>query len=60
METGDRPSIVVISTIEAADNLGQAILRESHFSEETIIGVDCEGLTKGRPLCLIQVNRIDW
>jgi hypothetical protein len=43
----DRTSIVVISTVEAADSLGQLILRESHFGEETVLGVDCEGLTKG-------------
>ena len=56
MEAGARPSIVEILTIESAQKLGQSILRESHFSEETVLGVDCEGLTKGRPLCLIQVR----
>lgn len=59
MEAGAGPSIVEITTIEAAHKLGQSILRESHFSEETVLGIDCEGLVKGRPLCLLQVSNLN-
>ena len=47
------PSTVFIQTVEAADSLGRLILKDSHFGEEVVLGLDCEGLTMGRPICLI-------
>lgn len=41
---------VIITKPEEVKEISTAILR-TH--PEPILGVDCEGLTKGRPLCLL-------
>ena len=41
---------VIITTPEQVKEISNAILKSQ---PEPILGVDCEGLTKGRPLCLL-------
>ena len=51
-----RPEL--ISTAKAANELGKKILDASVFTDTVVLGVDLEGLTKGRPLALLQVSRL--
>ena len=44
---------VIITKPEEVKEISTAILRSR---PEPILGVDCEGLAKGRPLCLLQVR----
>lgn len=53
MEVVEGPSTVLIQTVEEADSLGRQIIKDSHFGDELVLGIDLEGLTKGRPLCLL-------
>ena len=43
---------MIITKPEEVREISTAILRSR---PEPILGVDCEGLTKGRPLCLLQM-----
>jgi ribonuclease D len=43
---------VIITKPEEVKEISQAILRSK---PDPILGVDCEGLAKGRPLCLLQM-----
>ena len=44
----------VIQTFERSEEVAQQIIEASR-NGETVLGVDCEGILRGRPLCLIQV-----
>mmetsp|Transcript_23692 Transcript_23692/g.21055 ORF Transcript_23692/g.21055 Transcript_23692/m.21055 type:complete len:90 (+) Transcript_23692:2-271(+) len=44
----------VIQTLERSEEIARLII-EASKSGETVLGVDCEGILRGRPLCLIQV-----
>lgn len=46
---------VIITKPEEVKEIAAAILKSK---PEPILGVDCEGLAKGRPLCLLQVTLI--
>jgi len=47
---------ILVDTQEAADKLGRHILSRSHFMEETVLGIDLEGLSLGRPVSLLQLS----
>ena len=46
----------LVTSQAAAEKLGRDIFEASYFSEETILGTDCEGWTKECPLALMQVS----
>lgn len=48
-------SIEVVQTFERSEEVAQLIL-EASKSSEIVVGADCEGILRGRPLCLIQVS----
>jgi hypothetical protein len=45
----------LVQTFERAEEIAQQMIDASTTSEP-VIGVDCEGILRGRPLCLIQVS----
>jgi len=47
-------SIEVVQTFERSEEVAQLIL-EASKSSEIVVGADCEGILRGRPLCLIQI-----
>lgn len=44
----------LVQTFERSEEIAQQIMEVSR-NGETVIGVDCEGILRGRPLCLIQI-----
>ena len=48
------PTFELVQTFERSEEVAQQIIEASR-SGEPVIGVDCEGILRGRPLCLIQV-----
>lgn len=51
-------SYELVTTLERANEVSMAML-DSARDQNTILGVDCEGILRGRPLCLIQVTIIN-
>lgn len=45
----------LVQAFERSEEIAQQIIEASR-SGEPVIGVDCEGILRGRPLCLIQVS----
>ena len=46
----------VVNSLERSEEVAYLII-EAARSSEIILGVDCEGILRGRPLCLIQVHK---
>lgn len=44
----------LVQTFERSEEIAQQILEASR-NGEAVVGVDCEGILRGRPLCLIQI-----
>lgn len=47
----------LVLSFERSEEVAQQIIEASR-NGEAVIGVDCEGILRGRPLCLIQVSFI--
>lgn len=45
----------LVQTFDRSQEIAQQIIEASR-NGEAVIGVDCEGILRGRPLCLIQVS----
>ena len=53
--TSNLQAYELVNSFERSEEVAKQIIEASR-SGETVIGVDCEGILRGRPLCLIQVS----